>query len=210
MPPKKDMGWIFPKHHGLSIGVGEFVQGDSRPKRSFQQFVQEDPDLSGYAVPPPVGHPLPICNGYPDKNGQRWNGGLVHARALLVGDAGHLVDPLLGEGILYAVRSGQLAASTIVDCLRNANRCLEAYEDAVIQELGPEFRIASRLNKVVYGIPRSWHRWLGRTFPVSYQGLLRRYCGMLQGHETYRTLWTRIMSRLKGPFAAPSERAGRS
>ncbi len=204
---KKGYGWIFPKHHGLSIGVGEFVRGDSRPMRSFQQCSQEDPNLSGYVVPPPVGHPLPICNGYADKKGQRWNGGLVHTHALLVSDAGHLVDPLLGEGILYAVRSGQLAATTIVDYLHNTNRHLEAYEEAIIQELGPEFRIASRLNKVVYGIPRSWHRWVGRTFPVSYQGLLRRYCGMLQSHETYRTLWARMMLKLQGPFATASKRA---
>lgn len=197
---KKGYGWIFPKQNGLSIGVGEFVRGESRPKRSFQQFIHEDPDLSQWTVPPPVGHPIPVCHGYPNGSGDRWNGGLVQHRALLIGDAGHLVDPLLGEGILYAVRSGQLAAASIVSYFSQAQTPLDDYEGAVICEFGSEFRIAARLNKVIYGLPRSWHRWVGRTFPGPYQGLLRRYCGLLQGQETYQTLWVRILERLKGPF----------
>ena len=201
---KKGYGWIFPKQNGLSIGVGEFVRGESRPKRSFQQFVREDPDLSKCTVPQPVGHPIPICHGYPNGKRARWNGGLVHHRALLVGDAGHLVDPLLGEGILYAVRSGQLAAASIASYLGRTETPLEQYESDVIREFGPEFRIASRMNTVIYGLPRSLHRWLGRTFPAPYQRLLRRYCDMLQGQETYQTLWVRIMQRLKGPFTSSS------
>ncbi|MEC4673600.1 MAG: NAD(P)/FAD-dependent oxidoreductase [Nitrospirota bacterium] len=204
---KKGYGWIFPKKNGLSIGVGEFVQGESRPKRSFQQFVREDPDLSKWTVPQPIGHPIPICQGYPNGKGARWNGGFVHHRALLVGDAENLVDPLLGEGILYAVRSGQLAAGSITSYLGKTQTPLEEYETVVIQEFGSEFSVAARLNKVIYGLPRSWHRWLGRTFPGPYQGLLRRYCGMLQGQETYQTLWTRIMQRLKMPFTSSSVRS---
>ncbi len=194
---KKGYGWIFPKRNGLSIGVGEFVRGDSRPKRSFQQFSLEEPSLAGLTIPAPVGHPIPVFNRHPGLKGNKWNGGLVHERAVLVGDAGHLVDPLLGEGILYAVRSGQLAGASIVNFLRNEQDTLEEYEDAIIQEFAEEFRIASKLNRVVYGLPRSWHRWLGRTFPGPYQRVLHRYCQLLQGRETYQTLWARAMQKIK-------------
>ena len=37
------------------------------------------------------------------------------ARVLLVGDACGLADPLLGEGIYYAHKSGQLAAQAIIE-----------------------------------------------------------------------------------------------
>ena len=194
---KKGYGWIFPKRDGLSIGVGEFVRGDSRPKRSFQQFSLEEPSLAGLTIPTPVGHPIPVFNRHPGLKGNKWNGGLVHDRAVLVGDAGHLVDPLLGEGILYAVRSGQLAGVNIVKFLLNEAGTLEAYEDAIMQEFAEEFRIASKFNRMVYGLPRSWHRWLGRTFPGPYQHVVHRYCQLLQGQETYQSLWARAMRKIK-------------
>jgi len=198
---KKGYGWIFPKRNGLSIGVGEFVIGANRPKRSFQQFSRQEPLLKDLRIPSPLGHPLPVFNGGRGVIGPKWNGGLVSHRAVLVGDAGHLVDPLLGEGIFYAVRSGQLAARNIVEFLRHSQGRLEDYETAVRQEFGLEFRIASRLSRIIYGLPRSWHHWLGQTFPDSYQHVLHRYCQLLQGRETYQTLWARILRRLKGPFA---------
>ncbi len=194
---KKGYGWIFPKRDGLSIGVGEFVRGDSRPKRSFQHFSLEEPSLAGVTIPTPVGYPIPVFNCHPGLKGNKWNGGLVHGRALLVGDAGHLVDPLLGEGIFYAVRSGQLAGSSTAKFLRHEHATLEEYEYAIMQEFAEEFRIDLKLNRVVYGLPRSWHRWLGRTFPGPYQHVLHRYCQLLQGRETYQTLWARAMKKIK-------------
>ena len=201
---KKGYGWIFPKKAGLSIGVGEFVRGTSKPKRSFQQFTQEEPTLAELKIPSPLGHPIPVFNRSPGITDEQWNGGLVHGSALLIGDAGHLVDPLLGEGIFYAVRSGQLAATTIIEALAQSQASFDGYERAVIREFGLEFRIASRFGRLVYGVPRSWHRWVGKTFPVSYQGVLRRYCSMLQGQETYQTLWARMMAGLIPPFARGS------
>jgi flavin-dependent dehydrogenase len=73
---------------------------------------------------------------------------------MLVGDAGHLVDPLLGEGIYYAIRSGQLAAKSVTAMLGNsAIHHLSEYETLVGKEFGSEFRVAGRLGKIIYGLP---------------------------------------------------------
>jgi geranylgeranyl reductase family protein len=197
---KKGYGWVFPKEHGLSLGVGEFVRGANRPKKSFEDFVRHESALAGLSIPLPLGHSLPISPQQANRNGHRWTGSLVRHRAVLVGDAGHLVDPLLGEGIYYAIRSGQLAASSVANALRNSRHRLDEYERQAETEFGPEFRVAARLGKVIYGLPRSWHWWAGRTFPDGYQRVLRRYCELLQGQETYQTLWAKILQRLKGPF----------
>ncbi|RMH08179.1 MAG: NAD(P)/FAD-dependent oxidoreductase [Nitrospirae bacterium] len=194
---KKGYGWIFPKHHGLSVGVGEFVRGECRPKRSFHQFSQEEPVLQGLHVPAPLGHPIPVFQW--SRIRKQRHGWLVKGRALLVGDAGHLVDPLLGEGIYYAIRSGQIAAEHITRFLREPHHPLTMYEGAVLAEFGKEFLIASRLNRIIYGVPRSWHRWIGRTFPHAYQQVLHRYCQLLQGRETYQSLWARIIRKLTTP-----------
>jgi geranylgeranyl reductase family protein len=197
---KKGYGWVFPKANGLSLGVGEFVRGANRPRRSFEDFVSHESALAGLSIPLPLGHPLPIANQQARRNGHRWTGSLVSHRAVLVGDAGHLVDPLLGEGIYYAIRSGQLAAACVAATLRNSTHRLEDYERNAEAEFGPEFRVAARLSTIIYGLPRSWHWWAGRTFPDGYQRVLRCYCKLLQGRETYQTLWAKILQRLKGPF----------
>jgi len=199
---KKGYGWIFPKQQGLSLGVGEFVKGPTRPKQSFRDFIAHEPALAGLNIPSPLGYPLPIAQAQAYRSEQAWSGRLVHGRALLVGDAGHLVDPLLGEGIYYAVRSGQLAAQSMIQTLRHpALHQLSAYEMLVASEFGPEFRVAGRLGSMIYGLPRSMHRWAGHRFPEAYQRVLHRYCALLQGKETYQSLWNRMLYRLHWPLA---------
>ena len=200
---KKGYGWIFPKQQGLSLGVGEFVKGATRPKQSFRDFIGREPTLSGLNIPAPLGHLLPIA--HPSRNGPSSIGRLVCGRAMLVGDAGHFVDPLLGEGIYYAVRSGQLAAKSVTAMLGNsAIHYLSDYEALVAAEFGSEFRVAGRLGKIIYGLPRSIHHWAGQRFPDAYQRVLHRYCELLQGKETYQSLWNRILQRLHWPFVQRS------
>ncbi len=199
---KKGYGWIFPKREGLSLGVGEFVKGTKRPKQSFRDFIGQEPLLAGLKIPAPLGYPIPIASAQAYGKGHAWAGRLVCGRTMLVGDAGHLVDPLLGEGIYYAVRSGQLAAKSVTDMLANpSTHGLSDYERLVDNEFGPEFRVAGRLGKIIYGLPRSVHRWAGRQFPDAYQRVLKRYCEMLQGKETYQSIRNRILQRLHWPFA---------
>ena len=199
---KKGYGWIFPKQQGLSLGVGEFVNGTKRPKQSFHEFIDHEPLLSGLKIPMPLGYPIPIASAQAYQKSQAWAGRLVRGRAMLVGDAGHLVDPLLGEGIYYAIRSGQLAAASVADRLTHVDTCrLDQYETLVANEFGPEFRVAGRLGTIIYGMPRSVHRWAGQRFPDAYQRVLQRYCEVLQGKETYQSLWGRILQRLRWPFA---------
>ena len=198
---KKGYGWIFPKRQGLSIGVGEFVKGTKRPKQSFRNFIRDEPILSELKIPEPLGFPIPIAPIEVYKHGAAWAGQLVRGRAMLVGDAGHLVDPLLGEGIYYAVRSGQLAAKSVAKMFENpAHYQLCDYEKLVAEEFGPEFRVAGKLGKVIYGLPRAIHRWAGLRFPDAYQRVLFRYCQMLQGKETYQSLGNRILRRLHWPL----------
>lgn len=200
---KKGYGWIFPKKHGLSLGVGEFVQGPKRPKQSFRDFIEHESTLVGRQIPSPLGYPIPIASPQAYRSRPAWEGRLVRGRAMLVGDAGHLVDPLLGEGIYYAVRSGQLAATSVADLLSQpATGHLRTYETLVANEFGPEFCVAGRLGRIVYGLPRVVHHWAGQRFPDAYQRVLYRYCEVLQGKETYQSLWGRILQRLHCSWAA--------
>lgn len=105
----------------------------------------------------------------------------MQRQTVLIGDAGHLVDPLFGEGIYYAVRSGQLAARAILGTVHNRNQSLFEYDHALAQEIYPEFRVASRMARIVYSFPRLCHRLMH-----NYQEVIRLYYGVLQGHTTYQ------------------------
>ena len=184
-------GWIFPKQERLSVGVAELGGAAGSPKGEFDRFVRGERRLRGLTVPAPHGHPLPL---YPadDAAGAR---SLVHGQALLVGDAGHLVDPLFGEGIYYAVRSGQLAAASVLKTFRDRGKTLHEYERAVERELYPEFRVASRLAGLLYTMPRLCYEVMSR-----YQEILSLYCQVLQGKETYQTFFGKGKRTLAMPF----------
>jgi len=186
----KGYAWIFPKMERLSVGIAEFKGRASSPKGLFRRFIEAEKGLANLEVPPPCGHPLPLYSS------QRvLNRGLVCNRALLVGDAGHLVDPLFGEGIYYAVRSGQMAAASILGIFQDHRRTLADYDLAINQEIYPEFRIASRLARIVYTVPRLCHRLINR-----YNEVIGLYYDVLQGRETYQTFFHKAKGVVKDSF----------
>jgi menaquinone-9 beta-reductase len=52
----------------------------------------------------------------------------AHENLLLIGDAARVVEPFTGEGIYFALRSGELAANAIVKIIRGENRPLTMRE----------------------------------------------------------------------------------
>jgi len=188
---KSGYAWVFPKREQLSIGIAEFRDRVCSPKRLFDRFVGDDKELARMQVPRPSGHPLPLFSP-----GARFAPHtLVSHRALLVGDAGHLVDPLFGEGIYYAVRSGQMAAASVRGLFDDRRRSLMDYEQAVMHEIYAEFRIASRLARIVYTFPRLCHRLMHR-----YQEVIGLYYDVLRGKETYQTFFQKAKGLVKASF----------
>lgn len=185
-------GWIFPKAHGLSVGVGEFRRKSSGLRTTFDRFVGEAEGLSGRTVPRPIGHPIPA---YSDSEAGRRGGmgsSFISGRAALVGDAGHLVDPLFGEGIYYAVRSGQLVARAMLGNRHNHRDSLAAYEAALERDILPDFRITARIARVIYAFPRLGFKLLRR-----YQDVVQSYFEVLQGRTTAAQFLPDAKKRLK-------------
>ena len=72
---------------------------------------------------------------------------------LLIGDAGHLIDPFTGEGISHAMISGVYAADVANEALK-AGRMdasfLRPYEERVWKRLGKELTISTRLQQLAH------------------------------------------------------------
>lgn len=189
---RQGYGWIFPKRQCLSVGVGEFRRKATNLRGTFERFVKEERGLSGWEVPRPVGHPIPA---YSEPEGRQRSEGrstFVNGRAALIGDAGHLVDPLFGEGIYYAVRSGQMVARAILADKQVCAESLLAYEAALEREILPDFRVTGRIASVVYTFPRLAFKLLRR-----YQEVVQAYFKVLQGHTTAAQFLPDAKQRLK-------------
>ncbi len=139
-------GWIFGVGDGTSnVGLGmlnttsAFQQTDYRKllTRWLGGLPEEWGFVEGNATGPVRGGALPMAfNRQP-----HYTRGL-----LLVGDAGGAVNPFNGEGIAYAMESGQVAAEVAVQALARAEgpareRALQAYPERLKAEYGGYFTL---------------------------------------------------------------------
>ena len=176
---KGGYAWVFPKRQNLSVGVAAFQEGGTRVKSGYERFIKGELRLAGLSHASSRGHPVPIYQGQTSERAQ-----LATGRALLVGDAAHLVDPLFGEGIYYAVLSGRLAVETITSYLHGESPELSGYALRIAREIYPEFRVAARIAWLLYTFPRVVHR-IARRRPE----VLRQFYDVLKGLETYQSFY---------------------
>lgn len=105
-------GWVFPTGPGTAnIGCGVFFDSHTPQTTHLRHLIQSHPHLTrilrnARQVGPIKGHPLRT-------DFSRSLSG--NERVLVTGEAVGLVHPITGEGIDYALESGQLAAESILE-----------------------------------------------------------------------------------------------
>lgn len=109
-------GWLFPKGDHVNVGLYTIDDDPSLSKDALRDYARER--LGTDAIEGVVGMPL----GF---GGERRIP--VRDRTVLVGDAGGYAEPLLGEGIHNAIKSGMAAAFAIGHAMRGDGRLQEAY-----------------------------------------------------------------------------------
>jgi geranylgeranyl reductase family protein len=175
-------GWVFPKADHLSIGLcslHEKVVGLRERTRSYIAEVLGDEPFRVRSV---IGHLLPV--GGPI-------GPLHRGNVVLAGDAAGLVDPFLGEGIAYALRSARLAADTIDRYLRDEAKDLAPYSAAIHALHTREFRWADRLGRIVYR-----HTAIVDRLAFRNRYLAAIFAGVLAGERGYRRF---VLDILRAP-----------
>ena len=99
-------GWIFPHGAHTSIGVGTAVKGFDMREATAE--IRRRFGLVDCRTVRDEGAPLPL------KPLKKWDDG---ANVLLIGDAAGVVAPSSGEGIWYAMHTGDLAAEAMLEAL---------------------------------------------------------------------------------------------
>jgi geranylgeranyl reductase family protein len=129
--------WVFPRVDHLSVGICGKGEAASAMRVRLERYMDQRGLSRAGAIY--YGHMLPSLDSASWRRnrlaGEGW---------LAVGDAGGLVDPMTGEGIYYAMRSGELAGDLVA-----ADRPSE-YVAAVEGEFGGDLAYASTLARRLF------------------------------------------------------------
>ncbi len=145
--------WIFPLpggHANVGLGMRSDILGRRKVnlRKTLFEVIEEHPVLrerfkNARLIGEVKGYGLPLGSKRRAISGSHY---------MLVGDAGHLVDPLTGEGIGNAFYSGFIAAEQLQQCLAANDfsaSVLKAYDRRVNRVLGSEMRLSYRLQKML-------------------------------------------------------------
>ncbi|NPB07884.1 MAG: geranylgeranyl reductase family protein [Aquificae bacterium] len=166
---KRGYAWIFPKGDRLNIGIA--TTGRENLYELLVNYVKKHKLLKLKRAGKPRGWFIPFRESANPEN-------LGRDRILLCGDAGSFVDPLLGEGIYYAVLSGKALAESII---ASPSRPLELYAEKV-KPLLEEFGYAGKIARLAYRFQRV-------AFSMGGGYSFYNYMELLKGKQTYRDLY---------------------
>jgi flavin-dependent dehydrogenase len=209
-------GWVFPGSRpggpanvGLGIKVSALRRREENLRALFDWFWSPDSPAWPYLrhaepVSPPATFPLQL--DFP-------RGWRREATTLFAGDAAHLIDPMSGEGIAYALESGIAAAAAIGRGLESGKLSdLARYEGAVWSGLSLEFLGAYLLRQV---LARPWGNGVVVRLLQRDEGLARGGMGVLSNSVPATWLlrpavWRKVLepSRLRKIIRADSPAVG--
>jgi flavin-dependent dehydrogenase len=187
--------WVFPRHGHLSVGIcgkGETAQA---MRARLERYMNE----RGIAIKGSkfYGHVIPSLER------PAWRDNRVAGDGwMAVGDAAGLVDPITGEGLYYAIRSGDLAADVILADAHAHSELAQAYRTTLHRDFTEDLELASRIAKRIF-----LGRFLLGTVPERMIQFMRRsptFCELLQdvfaGTQNYLDLKARLLRNLNGTF----------
>ena len=178
--------WVFPKKGWLSIGIGGMFRETKKmnPRQYLRGFLKGLTYVPEGKMERMRGHLLPSFYDEWQKVSQ--------GKVLLVGDAAHLMDPLQGEGIYYAVRSGMLAAEAIIESKEKGIPPSDLYQKTIHLNISENLKWALSFSRFVFRFPKLAYQTLKR-----YPELSNPYLQVLEGRETYQGFVARVKERIR-------------
>jgi geranylgeranyl reductase family protein len=185
--------WVFPRCGHLSVGIC----GKGEPAHALRARLERYMEEKGIAFKDAAfyGHMLPSL----ETSGWRKNR-VAGEGWLAVGDAAGLVDPITGEGLYYAMRSGDLAGQVVLNESQSIADKVQAYRQLLRREFAADLEFgASIARRVFVG------RFLFSTVPARMVGFVRRsprFRALIEdlfaGTQPYLGLKSRLLKNLNG------------
>jgi geranylgeranyl reductase family protein len=168
-------GWVFPKGDHVNVGVGGWESEGPGLRSQLAELCRRH-GIPSESVEHTRGYRLPL---------RRPGSVAARGRALLVGDAAGLVDPLTGDGMYEAFVSARLASEAVLDLLAGRSPSLDGYTGTLAAALGP-------LTSASWGAKTALDRYPRTTFALGRS----------------RLAWRAMERLLMGEIAAPREARG--
>ena len=132
-------GWVFPNKDKNIVGFGGLLKNEKETLiEKFRYFLKR----LGFKTSNKIkAHLVPYGN-FIEKP--------IYENTILVGDAAGFVDPLLGEGIFYAHRSGEIAAWSIYFHLKEKYDLEYIYVKLLEKYLLPQLRCAKKAREIFF------------------------------------------------------------
>jgi geranylgeranyl reductase family protein len=185
--------WVFPRCGHLSVGIC----GKGEPAHALRARLEAYMNERGisYKDGKFYSHMLPSLET------PGWRSNRVSGDGwLAVGDAGGLVDPITGEGLYYAMRSGDLASRVVIDDAHGIAEKAAAYRAVLAREFALDLEFAATLAKRVF-----LGSFLFNSVPARMVQYIRsspRFRGLMQdlfaGTQPYGELKSRLLRNLNG------------
>lgn len=176
-------GWVFPKRHSTTIGVGGLLSKNPDMKTGMHAFLTQcgadfdEKRLKGHFIP---------FGDYRKRPGR--------GSVLLCGDAAGLVDPITGEGIAYAMQSGQFAAQSAAEALaaQAPNSAMTRYQKK-LKPIHASLRWAGLIRNLIFS--PAFHSYFEQALKRS--GSMRwRFMQLLAGEQKYGQIFAGVIRRL--------------
>ena len=189
--------WVFPRSGHLSVGIcGKGITAQAlrlRLERYMDQRSISRKEATFYS------HMLPSLESPGWKKNRVAGDGWM-----AVGDAAGLVDPITGEGLYYAMKSGDMASQILLEDRHDLVAKAAAYRFAVSREFALDLEFAATLAKRVF-----LGSFMFNSVPARMVQFIRRsprFCELMQdlfsGTQPYLELRSRLLKNLNGTLQA--------
>ncbi len=178
--------WLFPRAGHVGVGIGAPL--GNPPTRDLLALLEREvsrafPALAREGDTPYYAHTIPSADedgaSFREMAGEKW---------ALLGDAAAIADPITGEGIFYALRSGRLLAEVVM----SGGSPLK-YAERAMEEFGHDLMRAARLSKRFFaaGFTDRMIEYAGRSPALS-----RVLVDLVLGRQDYMSLKKRLVMTL--------------
>jgi geranylgeranyl reductase family protein len=138
-------GWVFPKKEHLNIGIGGVWLAKGKKINLLNYYKKYISFLKKNKLIPEKLNEVSIRGGslpvFPLKK-------TYDTRIILVGDAAGFINPITGEGIFYAISSGEIAAKVISEALeiqKFNSGFLSKYQKSWKKDFGKDLKLIFRV-----------------------------------------------------------------
>jgi flavin-dependent dehydrogenase len=110
------------------------------------------------------------------------NSAIQNSQIILIGDAAGLTDPLTGEGIYYALKSGLIAAESINDYFQGKTSDQPDFEQRINREIMPDLIAVDQLQQLFFRMLKYFHNQINTN-----ERLWNAFVKVLEGEKEYQS-----------------------